>query len=126
MVEEACLVLLGLLVVAVVNFLGFVSGENDALVRSLEVTLRAVFPEVEVYTSLQADDYANVIFVAHNGCASVQWSEGPYQRRGTFLDGRAAQVVTDSLNPIALWSAAVERRWREESRRMLQMAGGGE
>jgi spermidine synthase len=110
----------------VVNFLGYVSGENDELVRALEATLRAVFSEVEIFASPVADDYANVIFVAHEGRSRVLWNEDLYQRRGSFLEGRSAQVVTDSLNPIALWSAAVEHRWRDESRRMLRMGGEGE
>jgi hypothetical protein len=29
-------------------------------------------------------------------------------------------VLTDSWNPVALWGSAVEERWREESRMMLE------
>ncbi len=103
----------------VLNYLGYVGGPNGRFVRSLEATLRAVFEHVEVYSSEEVADYANVIFVAHGPGVEIDWPPGVYERRLTFLDNRPVQLLADSRNPVALWSAAVEQRWREESQRML-------
>lgn len=105
--------------ILVVNFLGYVTGPHDRLVRALEKTLREVFERLDIFSSQAVEDYANAIFVAHGAEFSIDWPGGPYDRTATFLDERPCQLLTDSRNPVAVWSAAVERRWREESRRML-------
>jgi spermidine synthase len=103
----------------IVNFLGYVSGPHDKLVRSLEATLRAVFEEVEIFASEEIEGYANVIFAAHGADVHVDDPGVMYTRRQSFIDKRPSLLLTDSCSPVALWSAAVEQRWREESARML-------
>lgn len=103
----------------VLNYLGYVRGVDGRLVRSLEATLRAVLADVDIYASEEVEGYANAIFLAHPPGIEIDWPEGPYERVTSFLDGNRAQLLTDSRNPVALWTAAVEQRWRDESRRML-------
>ena len=104
----------------IVNFLGYVEAAKGRLVRAVEATLRAAFKEVEIFSSEASRGYANVIFVAHEAGASVYWPEGMYERRSSFIAGSSPRILTDSRNPVMLWSAAVEERWREESYMMLR------
>jgi hypothetical protein len=103
----------------VMNFLGYVEGAEARFVRAVEATLRGAFEHVEVFSSEASRGYANVIFVARQAPARVGWPGGPYQPRPSFLDGGPRETITDSWNPVATWGTAVERRWREESRKML-------
>lgn len=110
----------------VLNFLGFVKGAEARAVRSLELTLQQVFPQVELSRSEVVADYANTGFVAHSREDSdlrIPLYDFPLSGRRPPRDGRRAQVLTDAMNPIELWGRPVEARWREESRLMLAAAG---
>jgi spermidine synthase len=90
----------------VVNFHGALGGAEARLVRSLERTLREVFPHVEIRADEQRPGWGNAVFAAHEFSGSVTWPNRPeYRPVRTFLDGRRGPVLTDSCNPAALWSA---------------------
>ena len=82
----------------------------------------SVFEEVDIFSSEEVGGYANVIFVAHGPDVRIDWPAGPYEPRGSFLDKRPVRTLTDSRSPVLLWNAAIEQRWREESKMIL--AGG--
>ncbi len=97
--------------ILLVNFQGYLYGPGERLGRSLEKTLREVFPRVELYVQEQSGDYAAVVFAAHRRAEGVEWPlcHG-YEVRETLLDGGPAAVVTDSRNPVALWCAWARSR----------------
>ena len=93
----------------IINYEGFLDGDGNRLVQSLERTLRSVFAEVEIYVNEKQAGYGNVIFAAHGRGAVVEWPQEPeYRARQTFLAGELGVVLTDSRNPISLWSARME------------------
>lgn len=111
--------------ILVVNYHGFMDGEQDKLLRSIEKTLRAVFGSVDICLREErlmteqprerlTATYGNVIFAAHQPDAKVCWPQGVgHEDIDTFQDARPAVVLTDSPNPVALWCAQMEQLRRK-------------
>ena len=112
----------------VLNYHGFLEGDEDKLLRAIEKSLRVVFEEMDIRLREEhllarrpqeegTPDYGNVIFAARRRGVEVFWAERmEYETVETFLDKRPARVLTDSRNPVALWCAQLEHVRREIER----------
>jgi len=100
--------------ILVVNYQGFLFGSEGLLARSVEKTLRSVFEDVDICFHRDPPENAVAIFAAHGPDIFAEWSPvRGYQVRQTFLaDELPARILTDSRNPVELWSAQLDCRRR--------------